>query len=109
VRTAREFFDIVNAGGALAFERFGEQSGGPGADDGSYNHYNAEGSRSRSRKPRSKKWERGDAIVARYPGLRVCVKDQAVFLDGGSRTAPVSEIGMPVTPTQADAVVARLR
>ena len=174
VRTVREFFDIVNAGGAQAFQRFNEQSGGPNADDGKYNHYNAEGSRSRSRKPRSKKWERGklamellsdpggavadvafgfagraigrgvkkvvneqvkpamqaqaaqaqaakaeqqfaqaqadqDAIVARYPELRACMKDQVVFLDGGSRTVPISEIPMPVTPPQADAVVAQLR
>lgn len=50
-----------------------------------------------------------DAIVARYPELRACTKDQVVFLDGGSRTIPVSDIAMPVTLTQADAVVARLR
>jgi hypothetical protein len=47
--------------------------------------------------------------VARYPELRACMKDQAVFLDGGSLTIPISEIDMPVTLTQADAVVARLR
>jgi hypothetical protein len=50
-----------------------------------------------------------DAIVARYPELRGCLQDQVVFLDGGSRTVPVSEIKMPVTLAQADAVVARLR
>jgi hypothetical protein len=50
-----------------------------------------------------------DAIVARYPELRECVKDQVVFLSGGSRTVPISEIPVTVTPTQADAVVARLR
>lgn len=50
-----------------------------------------------------------DAIVARYPELRECVKDQVVFLDGGSRTVPISEIPVTLTPTQADAVVARLR
>lgn len=50
-----------------------------------------------------------DAIVARYPGLRACLKDQVVFLDGGSRTVPIGEIPMPVTVPQADAVVARLR
>lgn len=174
VRTVREFFDIMNAGGAQSFQRFSEQSGGPDADDGNYNHHNAEGSRSRSRKPRSKKWERGrfalnlmsdpggavtdaalgfagrtigrgvkkvvneqvkpamqaqaaqaqaaraeqqfaqaqadqDVVVARHPELRACMKDQVVFLDGGSRTVPVSEIPVPVTPAQADAVVARLR
>ena len=173
VRTIREFFDIMNAGGAQAFQRLTEQSGGTGADDGNYSHYNAESSKSRPRKGRSKKWERAglaadvlsdpagaavgaalgfagraigrgvkkvvneqvkpamqaqaakaqatkaeqqfaqaqadqDAIAAHYPELRACMKDQVVFLDGGSRTAPVSEIPMPVTLTQADAIVARL-
>ena len=50
-----------------------------------------------------------DAIAARYPELRGCVKDQVVFLDGGTKTVPVSEIKMPVTMAQADGVVARLR
>jgi hypothetical protein len=50
-----------------------------------------------------------DAIVERYPELRGCTKDQVVFLDGGYRTAPVSELTMPVTLAQADEVVARLR
>jgi hypothetical protein len=50
-----------------------------------------------------------DAIVERYPELRGCMKDQVVFLDGGYRTAPVSELKMPVTLAQADDVVARLR
>ena len=50
-----------------------------------------------------------DAIAARYPELRGCMKDQVVFLDGGTRTVPVSEITMPVSMAQADAVVARLR
>ncbi|HEX3516006.1 MAG TPA: hypothetical protein VHT26_18605 [Trebonia sp.] len=58
-------------------------------------------------------WEQSkaeqDAIVARYPELRGCTKDQVVFLDGGVRTVPVSEIKMPVTMAQADSVVARLR
>ena len=58
-------------------------------------------------------WEQSkaeqDAIVARYPELRGCTKDQVVFLDGGYRTAPVSELTMPVTLAQADDVVARLR
>lgn len=191
VRTVREFFDIMNAGGAQGFQRFAEQSssasssassggsagassGGPGADDGQYNHYNVEGARGRSRKGRSKKWERAglaaeilsdpggaavgaalgfagraigrgvkkvvneqvvpamqaqaakaqaaqaeqrfaqaqadqDVIVARHPELHACMKDQVVFLDGGSLTVPISEIPVPVTPEQADAVVARLR
>ena len=46
---------------------------------------------------------------ARYPELRACTKDQVVFLDGGSRTVPVSELHMPVTLAQADSVVAQLR
>jgi hypothetical protein len=50
-----------------------------------------------------------DAIVERYPELRGCMKDQVVFLDGGYRTVPVSELTMPVTLAQADDVVARLR
>ena len=49
------------------------------------------------------------AIAARYPELRGCMKDQVVFLDGGTKTVPVSEIKMPVTVAQADNVVARLR
>ena len=174
VRTIREFFDIMNAGGAQGFQRLIDQSGRPHADDVNYNHYNVEGSRSRPRKGRSKKRERAefaadflsdpagavigsalgfagraigrgakkvvneqvvptmqaqaaraqaakaeqqfaqaqadqDAIVARYPELRACMKDQVVYLDGGSGTVPISEIPVPVTLTQADAVVARLR
>ena len=58
-------------------------------------------------------WEQSkaeqDAIVARYPELRGCTKDQVVFLDGGVRTVPVSEIKMPVTLAQADSIVERLR
>src|SRR3984957_17800245 len=50
-----------------------------------------------------------DAIVERYPELRGCMKDQVVFVDGGYRTVLVSELTMPVTLAQADAVVARLR
>jgi hypothetical protein len=50
-----------------------------------------------------------DAIVERYPELRGCMKDQVVFLDGGYKTAAVSELKLPVTLAQADDVVARLR
>ncbi len=50
-----------------------------------------------------------DAIVARYPELRGCTKDQVVFVDGGMRTVPISEIKMPVTMAQADSIVAQLR
>jgi hypothetical protein len=49
------------------------------------------------------------AIVAKYPGLRGCMHDQVVFLEGGSRVAPISEIQLPVTLAQADALVDRLR
>jgi hypothetical protein len=174
VRTLRELFDMMNAGGAQAFERYNELSGGPNAADDSYDHHNVEGSRSRHRKGRSKNWERAgfaaellsdpggaaidaalgfagraigrrvkkavneqvvptmqakaaqaqaakadqqfvqaqadqDGIVARYPELRACTRDQVVFLDGGSRTVPVSDIATREGLTQADAVVARLR
>ena len=58
-------------------------------------------------------WEQSkaeqDTIVARYPELRGCMKDKVVFLDGGSKTAPVKELKVPVTLAQADEVVARLR
>jgi hypothetical protein len=49
------------------------------------------------------------AIIQRYPDLRGCMRDQVVFLDGGSRSVPITEIRMPVTLAQADAIVARLR
>jgi membrane protease subunit (stomatin/prohibitin family) len=50
-----------------------------------------------------------EAIVARYPELRGCTKDQVVFVEGGMRTVPLSEIKVPVTLAQADSIVARLR
>ncbi len=49
-----------------------------------------------------------EQVAARYPELRVCQHDQVVFLEGGQATVPLSEIKMPVTMAQADAVVARL-
>lgn len=49
------------------------------------------------------------AIAQRYPDLRACTRDQVVFLDGGSGVVPISEIRMPVTMQQADAIVGRLR
>ena len=49
------------------------------------------------------------AIVQRYPDLRGCMRDQVVFLDGRSLAVPISEIRMPITLAQADALVARLR
>jgi hypothetical protein len=50
-----------------------------------------------------------DQIVARYPELRGCMKDEVVFLNGGYKTVPVKELKVPVTLAQADDVVARLR
>ena len=49
------------------------------------------------------------AIIERYPGLRGCLRDQVVFLDGGSRSVPITEIRMPVTLAAADTLVNRLR
>ena len=49
------------------------------------------------------------AIVQRYPDLRGCMRDRVVFLEGGSRTVPITEIRMPITLAQADALVDRLR
>ncbi len=49
------------------------------------------------------------AIIERYPGLRGCLRDEVVFLDGGSRSVPIGEIQMPVTLAGADALVDRLR
>jgi hypothetical protein len=50
-----------------------------------------------------------DAIASRYPELRGCLRDQVIFVDGGTRTVQFSELTMPLTLAQADAVVARLR
>lgn len=49
------------------------------------------------------------AIIQRYPDLRGCMRDQVVFLDGRSLSVPISEIRMPITLAEADALVARLR
>jgi hypothetical protein len=50
------------------------------------------------------------AIAQRYPELRACLRDQVIFLAGGTNTAPLSEVSLPqVTLAQADAMVARLR
>jgi hypothetical protein len=50
-----------------------------------------------------------DAIVARYPDLRGCMRDQIAFLVGGTRTVPIREIQMPITMVSADNLVAKLR
>jgi hypothetical protein len=50
------------------------------------------------------------AVAERYPDLHGCTRDQVIFLAGGSRTLPMSEIsGGQITMAQADAIVARLR
>lgn len=185
VRTAREFFDMMNGAREQAFQRVnqfrqpgsapGQWQGAGSANDDDYDHYNVEGSDRQLRGNRG--WDQGqrgrgfdfdsgdnvvediggavlgaalgfagraigrrmkkafeekvipameakaaqaqqqfeqskaeqDAIVARYPELRGCTKDQVVFVDGGTRTVPISEIKMPVTLAQADSIVARLR
>jgi hypothetical protein len=50
------------------------------------------------------------AIAERYPELRGCLRDQVIFLAGGTRTVPMSQVNFSqVTLTQADALVAQLR
>jgi hypothetical protein len=50
-----------------------------------------------------------EAIVARYPELRACMKDSVVFLENGYKTVPIRDVTMPFTLDAADALVARLR
>lgn len=50
-----------------------------------------------------------DAIVARHPQLRGCLRDNVVFLEGGHRSTPISDLKWPVTLAQADMIVARLQ
>ena len=47
-------------------------------------------------------------IAERHPGLRACLTDQVVFLEGGSRALPIPNLAT-VTLDQADALVASLR
>jgi hypothetical protein len=49
------------------------------------------------------------AIAQRYPELRACMKDQVIFLSGGTRTVPLSVAASNITLAQADAIVAGLR
>jgi hypothetical protein len=50
------------------------------------------------------------AIAQKYPGLRACTTDNVIFLDGGSRTAPMSSVNLfTVTLEQADTLVASLQ
>jgi len=49
------------------------------------------------------------AIVERHPGRRGCLRDQVIFLAGGTRVVPLADVSLPITLTQADALVHRLR
>ena len=44
-----------------------------------------------------------------YTGNALGGGDSNVFVDGGTRTVPISEIKLPVTMAQADSIVAQLR
>jgi hypothetical protein len=48
------------------------------------------------------------AIAERYPGIRACMTDKVIFLEGGSRVAPMPNL-VTLTMQQADAIVAELR
>ena len=50
-----------------------------------------------------------DAIVQQHPDLRGCMRDQVIFLAGGSNTMPMSDIPMPITAAQADVLIGRPR
>jgi hypothetical protein len=95
VRTARELFDLLGGGQQRGFPPAGQPSGaGPAASEG----YAANGG-----------YTAAAQGAARYPELRGCLRDRVIFVDGGVRTVPVSNLTLPVTLTQADAVVTRLR
>jgi hypothetical protein len=50
------------------------------------------------------------AIAEKYPGLRACMTDKVIFLAGGSRVVPMSEVNLgAITMAQADQLVARLQ
>ncbi len=48
------------------------------------------------------------AIAQQHPDLRACFTDQVAFLAGGSRVAPLPDLGQ-ITMASADALVATLR
>jgi hypothetical protein len=48
------------------------------------------------------------AIAERYPGLRACMTDKVIFLEGGSQVAPMPNL-MTLTMQQADTLVAQLQ
>jgi hypothetical protein len=50
------------------------------------------------------------AVAEKYPGLRACMADKVIFLAGGSRVVPMSEVNLgAITVDQADQLVARLQ
>lgn len=48
------------------------------------------------------------AIAERYPGIRACLTDKVIFLEGGSQVAPMPNL-VTLTMQQADALVAQLQ
>ena len=48
------------------------------------------------------------AIAERYPALRACLTDQVVFLDGGTATVPLPNLGT-LTMAEADTIVGQLQ
>ena len=48
------------------------------------------------------------AIAERYPGIRACMTDKVIFLEGGSRVVPMPNL-VTLTMPQADALVAQLQ
>jgi hypothetical protein len=50
------------------------------------------------------------AIAQKYPGLSACMADKVIFMAGGSRVVPMSEVNLSaITMPQADQLVARLQ
>jgi hypothetical protein len=49
------------------------------------------------------------AIAQRHPDLRACLRDQVVFLVGGTRVLPLASAMAVRTVEQSDALVAQLR
>jgi len=48
------------------------------------------------------------AIIERHPDLRGCMRDEVLFVAGGTRVVPFTDV-MPITLAHADALVDRLR
>ena len=48
------------------------------------------------------------AVAERYPGIRACMTDNVIFLQGGSRVAPMPNLAT-LTMQQADSIVAELQ